>query len=251
MAHILPIAGTELTLRPGPWPLPEALRADVPAVWQRLKAANPHVWDGRILGFATPVIGDDGILRADAYEDAYSVFLTWREAGFPPVGMAHMFGTAIIVSLDGALIFGVMGNETMNAGKVYPPGGSLEPRDVGADGLVDVNACIAIELLEETGLSFDDARLGPLLAVTHGPRVSISRVFHFDEPAEALLARIRANLERQEERELADVVACRTLADGERAGDLTPYAAALIGGLASGAVPLLPASLLQIAPRMH
>src|SRR5690606_34330463 len=114
----------------------------VPASWTRMQARQPHVWDGRILGFTPPVIGADGILRSQAQEDAYSAFLAWREAGFPDIGVVHIFGAALIHSADGALIFGIMGPNTVNAGRVYPPGGSLEPRDVRADGVVDVVRCI-------------------------------------------------------------------------------------------------------------
>ena len=231
--EIIPIAGTEIPFVPGPWPMPEALRAEIPAAWARVIAAQPETWDGRILGFTPPEIGADAVLRAVAYEDAYSTFLTWRNAGFPDIGLVHMFGTALIHSADGALIFGVMGQQTVNAGRIYPPGGSLEPRDV-REGLVDAEACIALELDEETGLDAADARLGPLLAVFHGPRVAISRVFHFEQSAEDLVATIRANLERQEHRELADVLALRNAKEGRATGDLVDYAAAVLDALEAG-----------------
>lgn len=228
--EIIPIAGTDIRFVPGAWPLPAALRAQVPANWARVKAEKPQTWDGRILGFSPPEIGADAILRAEAREDAYSAFLTWQHAGYPEIGLHHMFGTALILSSDDALIFGVMGGDTINAGRVYPPGGSLEPRDVGADGLVDAEACIALELWEETGLRAEEAEQGPLLAIIKTPRLSVSRVFRFDRTAEQLLETIRANLETQDERELADVVACRTPADGWAAGELVDYAAALLEG---------------------
>lgn len=235
---ISPIAGTELRIAPGPWPVPPALRDAVPAVWAELKARNPHVWDGRILGFSTPEIGPDRILRARAYEDAYSLFLTWREAGFPPIGLSHIFGTALIVAADGALLVGVMGGETMNAGLVYPPGGSLEPRDVTPDGAVDVDACIATELMEETGLDIADARIGRLLAISNGPRLSICRALHFDLPAAALQRQITAVLEQQETRELDAIVVCRSTEDARAAGKLVPYAEALLDAVFAGQVVL-------------
>lgn len=236
--EIIPIAGTDFRLVPGKWPMPDAMRAEVPAVWAQLAAKNPHVWDGRILGFSPPVLGADGVLRAEAREDAYSTFLTWREAGFPDIGTVHIFGTALIVSSDGALIFGVMGENTVNAGRVYPPGGSLEPDDLRDDGSVDVEGCIARELKEETGLDIADAVMGPLLAIFQGPRLCISRAFHFDLTAEQLVARIRDNLEGQEHRELADVVACWSAEDGHRAGALADYAAAILDGVSAGRLVL-------------
>ncbi len=232
--EIVPIAGTDIRLVAGQWPLPEAMRAEVAAVWARLKAEKPHVWDGRILGFSPPVIGADRILRAEAQEDAYSAFLTWREAGFPDVGLFHVFGSALILSADGALIFGIMGSDTVNAGRVYPPGGSLEPRDVRADGSIDVDLCISTELIEETGLAAADAEEGPLLAIFEGQRLSIARIFRFAQTADELTTMIRANLDAQLERELADVVACRSAADGRAAGDLASYAAYLLDAIEAG-----------------
>lgn len=231
---IIPIAGTDFRLVPGNWPMPADMRGEVPAVWAQLAAKNPHVWDGRILGFTPPALGADGVLRAEAREDDYSAFLTWRDKGFPEIGVVHIFGTALILSSDGALILGVMGGKTVNAGRVYPPGGSLEPRDVREDGVVDVEGCIETELIEEAGLRMADGVKGPLLAVLDGPRISITRVVRYAATADALLSQVRANLSAEDDPELADVVACRTVADGQAAGNLVPYAAAMIEAYSLG-----------------
>lgn len=230
---IIPIAGTDIRMVPGDWPMPAALRAQVGSCWAELLAANPHLWDGRILAVTTPRIDADGVLHAKAMEDAYSVFLTWRGAGFPEIGLHNLFGSALIASSDGALIYGVMGAETANAGRVYPPGGSLEPRDVLADGRADVARSTDLELEEETGLPASAARKGALVAVFAGPRVSIARMYHFDDTADRLIARIRANLDAQDHRELADVVAIRSRSDAEQAGAV-PYAVAVAEAFASG-----------------
>ncbi|KRA99201.1 hypothetical protein ASD83_01330 [Devosia sp. Root685] len=200
--------------------------------------ANSHLWDGRILGVSPPVVGEDGILRAEAREDAFSSFLTWREAGFPEMGIRNLFGSALIVSADGFLILGVMGEDTANAGRIYPPGGSLEPRDVMEDGRVDVARSTAIELTEETGLDAANARLGNLIAVLDGPRVSVSRAFHFDASAEELVAEIRRNLEKQEHRELGDVVAVRRAEDAAGRGQVMAYTAALLDHWQGGKISL-------------
>lgn len=234
MITIAEIEATDFRFMPGAWPMPAEMRAQVPDLWARMLVKNPHVWDGRILGFTPPVLGADRVLRAEAREDAYSAFLTWRALGFPDIGTVHIFGTALIESGDGALIFGVMGGHTVNAGKVYPPGGSLEPRDVTADGVVDVQACIATELHEETGLRMEDGVPGQLLAIMDGPRISIARWLHMAEPADALVHRIRANLAAQQEQELADVVACRSLADAQAAGELVPYAQVVLEAFCAG-----------------
>ncbi|WP_449395337.1 hypothetical protein [Devosia riboflavina] len=235
---VLPINGVDIRFVSGAWPMPEDLRASVSGRWAAMLEANPHLWDGRILGVSPPVIGEDGILRSEAREDAFSAFLTWREAGFPEIGLRNLFGSALVVSADGFLILGVMGDDTANAGRIYPPGGSLEPRDVLEDGRVDVARSTEIELAEETGLNASDARLGNLVAVLDGPRVSIGQAFHFDASAEELLAKIRADLERQEHRELADVVAIKRASDAAGRGQVMAYTAELLDVWQDGKISL-------------
>lgn len=212
------IAEIDLRLAPGDWALPAAMRAGVATHWQAALARNPHLWNGRMLGTIAPgqpgglrIEGD--VLRGTAREDAFAAFLYWRDTGFPEIGIRNLFGSAAILTADQALVFGVMGGWTANAGRIYPPGGSLEPGDVLPDGRVDVLGSIARELEEETGLVAADAEIGKLYALFDGPRISISRVLRFPEPAEALVARVRANLAAQEHRELEDVVAIRSVAE--------------------------------------
>jgi hypothetical protein len=235
---VLPINGVDIRFVPGAWPMPENLRASISGRWAAMLEANPHLWDGRILGVSPPVIGEDGILRSEAREDAFSAFLTWREAGFPEMGIRNLFGSALVVSADGFLILGVMGEDTANAGLIYPPGGSLEPRDLREDGRVDVARSTEIELSEETGLNAADARLGNLVAVLDGPRVSIGQAFHFDASADELVTRIRANLDQQEHRELADVVALKRASDATGRGHVMAYTAELLDVWQDGKISL-------------
>ncbi len=238
-AMIIPVTSVDIRFAPGLWPAPQALCDRVPEIWGWLTAANPHLWDGRVLGVSgpggegPPVVGN-GVLRGEAREDSFSAFLAWRHLGFPEIGVRNLFGSGVIVSADGALLFGVMGATTANAGFVYPPGGSLEPGDVRPDGQVDVLASLARELNEETGLDAAEARAGAMVAIFEGPRVSLARLFHFAEDAAALTARVRGNLERQEHRELADVVAIRTRDDLMAAGPYPPYAEELVDAFVAG-----------------
>jgi len=235
---IIPIKGVDIRFVEGAWPLSDELRASVAPRWAEMIAANPHLWDGRIVGVTPPVIGDDGILRAEAKEDAFSAFLTWREAGFPQIGIHNLFGSALIMSNDGYMILGLMGEDTANAGKIYPAGGSLEPRDVLPDGRIDVARSTQWELEEETGLNHADSRRGNLVAVLDGPRISIGQAYHFDATADDLVAEIRTNLESQEHRELADVVALRRAADVAGRGQVMAYAAELLDAWQDGRITL-------------
>jgi 8-oxo-dGTP pyrophosphatase MutT (NUDIX family) len=167
-----------------------------------------------------------GVLTATAVEGNYASFLAWRDWGFPEIGIRNLFGSAAILSADGALIYGVMGGHTANAGRVYPPGGSLEPRDVTPDGRVDVLRSITLELGEETGLDPVEATVGPLYAIFDGPRVSIARVFRFDTLAADLAARIRSFIASEADAELADVSVIRR-GDSLDPDRVPPYAAML------------------------
>jgi hypothetical protein len=236
---IVPVSEIDLRLVQGPWPMPEGMRGGVPGHWEKLVATNPHLWDGRVLGTSAPgtpggLVVEDGVLRGQAREDAFSTFMAWRDWNFPEIGIRNLFGSALIASDDDALIYGIMGSTTSNAGHVYPPGGSLEPRDVTPDGRVDVVRSIELELAEETGLEARDAVAEGMVAVFDGPRISLGRVFRFSESAEQLIARIRANLERQEHRELADVVAIRSGAEAAAAGPVPEYALAVADAFAAG-----------------
>lgn len=212
------ITDIRLTLRPGQWPFAEDMRPKIEANWAARIAANPHLWNGRVLGTVAPglpggVSIEDGVLTGDVVEGDFASFVAWRDWGFPEVGMRNLFGSALIVSADNALILGVMASTTVNAGRIYPPGGSLEPADVGPDGRVGVIQSIERELMEETGLAAAEATVGETLVAFDGPRISIGRVLRFAEDAGALIERIMGNLDRQEERELERVIAIRTLDD--------------------------------------
>ena len=236
---IVPITDIDIRLLPGAWPVPEFLRAQVPATWARLLAANPHLWDGRILGVSGldggPPAVIDGVLRGVAREDRYSAFLAWRELGFPEVGVRNLFGSAIIVSADGAILLGEMGADTANAGRIYAVGGTLEPADVQPDGRVDVAGSTVRELTEETGLDAGEARWGGCYVVFDGPRISVAQFFHFPTDALTLRERVRRNLERQAHRELADMAIVR--GPGALPADRTmPYVEELLAAFARGEV---------------
>jgi 8-oxo-dGTP pyrophosphatase MutT (NUDIX family) len=219
----------------GRWEHPELPPGRVEAHWRDQVAANPHLWNGRVLGTKAPgwpggLAFANGVLSGEAVEGDFATFLAWRDWGFPEVGLRNLFGSAVILSEDGAVIYGVMHRTTANAGKIYPPGGSLEPSDCDADGWVRVVASIERELGEETGLVAADAECEGMLVVFDGPRVSVGRLFRFAAKATDLVDQIMANLDHQPERELERVVALATPGDLDAPG-LMPYARRLAGHL--------------------
>lgn len=224
------ITDIRLRLRSGAWPIADDLRPKIEAHWAACIAANPHLWNGRVLGTIAPgepggIAIDDGVLTGEAVEGDFAGFLAWRDWGFPEIGIRNLFGSALVMSSDGALILGKMAATTANAGRIYPPGGSLEPSDVDAAGNVDVVASIERELREETGLLAAEAVMEGMLAAFDGPRVSIGRIFRFTRPADELVEIVMTELDRQEERELEEVIAFRSVDELDRP-EVTAYSRA-------------------------
>src|SRR3954452_23877156 len=131
------------------WPFAERERARIDAHWARITEANPSLWNGEVL-MCHSVEVSDSALAARFLTTDYASFVAWRDWGWPDRSVSNCFGSAIVVSNDNALIYGRMSNKTLNPGQVYPPGGSLEPRDIAPGGLVDVEGSIIRELEEET-----------------------------------------------------------------------------------------------------
>lgn len=99
-----------------------------------------------------------------------------------------------------------MAAHTLNAGRVYPPGGSLEPADVMPDGCVDVLGSIARELAEETGLDAKDAEQGGFLAIFDDRRrLAIAQLLRFPQSSVHLSEKVRDYLAREHKPELAGV----------------------------------------------
>lgn len=203
---LTPVAITALDLRlhSGSWSFAEAEKSRIQEHWRRLAEANPRIWNGDVLICAgTQVV--DGVLSGRFIKTDYASFVAWRDWGWPDKSVSNVFGSAIVLSADNALLYGRMAPHTLNAGKIYPPGGSLEMKDVSGDGRVDVMGSLVRELREETGLNAIDAKKGELLAVFDGPRLSVAQVFRFASSAEALAGQVRRYLHDGHEDELSDI----------------------------------------------
>ncbi|MFO1091017.1 MAG: NUDIX hydrolase [Hyphomicrobiales bacterium] len=220
--RLIPIAGVDLRFTDATWAFAEERRADIDRHWEALLQTKPWLWNGRVLLTLEAVIDDAAVLRATLAETDFASFVAWRDWGWPDRGVRNTFGSPIILSSDRALLYGRMGAGTANAGKVYPPGGSLEPGDVLPDGSVDVHGSIVRELAEETGLDAGHARRGELLAVFDGQRLSIAQVLQFEEAAAELAARAMRFIAAEEHPELEGVHVIRHSSDLD--SEVPPYA---------------------------
>ena len=151
-------------------------RPDIARHWQadRRRAAN-------ICGMARcccarPPNVSDGVLSASLVKTDYASFIAWRDWGRPDATVLNCFGVPAVFSSDGALLFGVMNDWTLNAGKAYPPSGTLEPKDVRGDGSgrrAGLDAHRAAARKPDSILL--QARAGEMVAIFEGPRLAIAR----------------------------------------------------------------------------
>jgi len=194
------------------WGYAERNRAEIAAYWAEARATRPKLFNGSIF-----VLGE-GRLHGAAFEGTFvptdfASFLYWREHGYPEAGVRDGFGSAVIRSAEGHVLYGRQTGGNVNAGLVYPPGGFIDPRDV-RDGAIDIDASIARELAEETGLAAGDLDRTPGYLLTRaGPLVSIGIEWRSALAAEELRKRILAHVGRQADPELDDVVIIRSRRD--------------------------------------
>jgi len=200
----IPIRSLDLRLVPGNWAFAEAEKTRIKEHWRELAEENPRIWNGDVL-ICSGTRLENKVLSGQFIKTDYASFVAWRDWGWPDKTVSNCFGSAAVLSSDGALLYGRMGSHTLNPGKLYPPGGSLEMRDVRPDGQVDVIGSLTRELEEETGLKAADAKKGELLAIFEGPRLSVAQVFHFAERADALADQVRRYLPSAHEEELSDI----------------------------------------------
>ncbi|MHA7777531.1 GNAT family N-acetyltransferase [Roseibium sp. M-1] len=206
------ISELEISVSPYPWQFESEHRAEIEAYFEDAKKRIPLLWNGRTLKL-TGHSFKDGIFRGTCAECSYAAFLAWRDWGAPDLTSNNLFGSAILRSSDGALLYGVMSEKTATAGMIYPPGGNLDPTDLRPDGKVDVIGAIYRELEEETGLTQADIRPAELLVAFDGPRISISQVMDVSRPADELRTEIMRFSDQTEEQELSDMRIIQTLED--------------------------------------
>ena len=151
---IFPIDRLALSFAPKPWPFAEARRAEIDAYFAELQRQKPAIWNGRVLLLHRQVMSE-GVFRGDYLETDYASFAAWRHWGMPKAGVHDCFGAAAVISADGAVLLGVMGAQTANAGWIYFPAGTPDPSDI-VGGTVDLERSVARELKEETGLDVSE-----------------------------------------------------------------------------------------------
>lgn len=162
-----------------------------------------------------------GVLRGEFFETGFADLLAWRDWDYPDRSVRSCFAMAAIETSDYGYMVGVMGSHTANAGKIYFPTGTADASDLDGDR-VDMDISVRRELLEETGLVFDnfDAEAG-WHAVYSGQHIALIKKLRSAENADALASRVRNFLAVEDEPELSDVRFVYGL--GDLTADLPPY----------------------------
>ena len=187
--------------------VPELSRheAEIDANWRAETAANPHLFNGRLITLHAVSL-EDGVVRARGKIIPYAYHLWWRRQSVPPP-TCHSFAMAVIVSSDNEIIAIRMSQTTANAGKVYCASGSLEEDDI-LDGKIDIDANMAREVAEETGLRLSEFSAGPDYFCAHARQcIMFYRFFRSTLDSSALIGLIQDHMRHDEEKEIDAAVA--------------------------------------------
>ena len=205
---------TELTSRlvEEPWPFADQNAAAIKAYWEQATAANPAMFNGKILMMPGVTITGEKAETRHIIGD-FATMLYYLRVDHGDHSMSNGFALAPIISAEGHVLLGRMARHTANAGMVYAPGGTPDLSDVFGER-VDLLHSVTRELEEETGLRASDVRFDSRwVLIELGIRLALMKMVHSPLTAESLRDTIMANLAREARPELDDIVILRSTAD--------------------------------------
>lgn len=205
---VFPVMHIDLRILDGEHPFHQTEKPAARENWAKEVAANPALFDGRMILQHRLAISEKGI-AGEGYVIPFSTFMWWRKQAQRKDGF-HLFAYPVLETRDGALVAIRMGEHTANAGQVYFAAGSLEEIDI-VDGRCDIEGNMRREVLEETGLDLQDAVAGEGYFATQYRRVvTVLRLFRFDLTAEEMIEQIERHMLVAEDKEIAGAVAIRS-----------------------------------------
>jgi 8-oxo-dGTP pyrophosphatase MutT (NUDIX family) len=205
---------TEIVLEPWSWHFATERREEINRHFAEiLRKRSGGVWNGRIVLLNRCAVSDR-TLRGACFETDFASFCAWRDWEFPDPTVLNIFAVAALQSADGAFVVGEMAPSTVSGGKVYFPCGTPEPIDVDPRGQLDLEANLARELTEETGIAIGEVRADPGWTMVRD-RCYLALLKRLTAPMNAveLRARIMRYLAGEHRPEFTDIRLIRSPAD--------------------------------------
>lgn len=226
--HVFEALSLDLRVTDGHWPFAEHHKDAIEIHWRERLAETPSFFNGVVHLLTAYSLSSDGLLTARFVRSDFKSFLYWRETGWPDTTVMDAFGSALIFSAEGHLLLGRQRAGNLNSGLLYPPGGFIDARDVGHHGLIDLEASVAREIMEETGLAAPaiERRDGYLIALA-GPVLSIGVRYHSPLDERELIDTARAYIAADAESELVDFAVAQRAGNGPEL-TMPDYAGALL-----------------------
>lgn len=214
------------------WPLAQRHDAEIERAWQRQQARVSGLFNGAVYLFRDYTL-DAGRLAGTMFRTDFKSLLYWRALPFAASdSVREASGASLIRSAEGYLLFGRQAPGQLNSGRIYPPSGVIDADDVVGDR-IDIDASVARELREETGLTAAGfERVPGYVVALAGVHVAIGVEWRSPLPAAELRERILAFLHAVAAPELDDIVIVRSeaqLADANMPPHARVFARALLG----------------------
>jgi 8-oxo-dGTP pyrophosphatase MutT (NUDIX family) len=211
-ADVIRIETLDLRVVPFDWAFARERRAEIDMHFEATRRDKPGLWNGRVMLMHAYAV-EGACLRGSFFETDFASFMAWRDFGFPDSGVLNCFALGALQGSDGGYVLGVMSSDTMNAGKIYFPGGTPDLNDVVGRRL-DLEASVRREVQEETGLAPSDLTIDAgWHCVIAAPMIALLKPMRTPESADQLCQRIRTHLAGETDPELADVYSARDTAD--------------------------------------
>src|SRR5690242_16469715 len=105
--RVVSLSHLDLSFLPKPWRFAVERRAAIDEHFASLNAANPHLFNGRVLLMHEHALLGD-VLQGAYLETDYASFIAWRDWDFPDPTMKNCFALGALQSADGAFLLGVM-----------------------------------------------------------------------------------------------------------------------------------------------
>ena len=205
---IVPLSGYDVVLKDGPHPIYLERTAEIEANWLAEHAANPALFNGRMLMHSNVHIDSMGRMASEAHLSPYSTMLWWRKQPDRPKA-EHLFSMAIPITRDGALLAVEMSAHTANPGRIYCAAGSLDQHDL-VDGRADLDSNMVREVREETGLYLGEAvKVSGYFGVRVNRATVVFRFFQLPYDVDECSSRILRHMEDDAEQEIAGPVFIR------------------------------------------